>query len=902
MKKILVLLVAVLLIIPTLVQADEKLLGVMDFDLANEIQEDTDLIKYLFDKAGTSRDEAHITRDFIDGTVRRSAGNIISPHFVECWEDPYYMPRWTKRVTGSLRGIYKRPDAMFQYFLSSQVRTGYMTNWYMAYMPTVDVDEEKPLEKALEDLYEGMNEWQESMYEAYVVKFQIGNTRFTVNDKEYESLVAPVIVDGSTFIPIRALTESLGAVVEFDSNTRTVFIRFSDIDDIHIELKIDNKTALVNGKEIELDKPAMIIANSMMIPLRFIADTLGFEIDFIASEKRIILTRVMQSFEDIKAKNLEAIKGIDLTTQEYIATYLLQMKRTGRYRDYALRELPKDRWEDLHIMGRYHMISSKDETNDEFMKYLEEIYPEDGSQIQWDMAHDFDYNDMYYGAAPLITTTESLKAFILKPIEKTADDSQGKPIDLAKYNFELELPYGKFAFNGKSENNTYDCKDYYSIIDLGGNDTYNGPAASTYKVDRPVSTVIDWKGNDTYESDKTISCSQGFGMMGVGILLDYKGDDSYTSYDNAQGGCFFGVGILHDEGGDDVYYGRNIVQGGASFGVGTLLDVGGNDLYYSLMTSQGFGYVGGCGMLVDSEGNDTYLGETGHKGEGWSRTGRPGEGWGLQTAATGGHDNDRNYTFVQGAGWGRRADMGDGHGMGGGTGILLDVAGNDFYECGVYGQATGYWFGTGILNDIEGDDEYHGSFFVQSGTAHMGLTELLDEAGDDTYQVFKAISNGGAHDFSNTWFIDKQGDDKYLMYDIYDELDDEGNPTGETYKYAGGELCGGAITNSHGVHIDYGGDDYYEMYTARSLGYCLQRTGPAGDSYRHFEWNVGLFINRGGNDLYKRTWERENNVPEEWPQPDNNSCWKQVTQPGNLDYSIGFGLDVDKGVVPEAEW
>ncbi|MEZ4813186.1 MAG: hypothetical protein R2883_06905 [Caldisericia bacterium] len=509
---------------------------------------------------------------------------------------------------------------------------------------------------------------------------------------------------------------------------------------------------------------------------------------------------------------------------------------------------------------------------------------------------------------PLITITEELKKFFADPREdSTEKDADGKAIpgneiNLSKYNFELTLPFGKFAFNGKNEDNSWECDDYYSIIDLAGSDTYLGNAASTGMISRPVSTVIDWAGDDLYSSDKTTVCSQAFGMMGVGILVDHAGNDEYKAYDNAQGGSFFGVGILLDEGGDDIFYGRNVTQGAGQFGVGNLLNFGGDDLYYCLGTSQAFGFVGGCGILADSEGDDTYLGETGYEGEGWSRTGKPGDGWGLQTAANHGHDNERNYTFVQGAGWGSRADMGDGHGMGGGIGILLDCKGDDFYECGVYGQATGYWFGTGILNDIEGNDSYRGSFFVQSGTAHMGLTELLDESGDDTYQVFKAISNGGAHDFSNSWFIDKEGDDNYLMYNVYNEYDDDGNKTGETYKYAGGELCGGAITNSHGVHIDYGGDDNYELYTARSLGYCLQRTGPAGDSQRHWEWNVGLYINRGGNDTYNRTWEQENGVSEAWPEVANNACWKQVKQPGNLSLSIGFGLDVEEGIVPEAEW
>ncbi len=906
MKKLIVLLVAICLIIPAFVSADEVLIGVMDFDLENEITAETDLLGYLLEKGGTNREESHITRDTIDNIVARSAGNMVSPHFVECWEDPYYLPRWTKRVTGSLRKSAGKSNAMFNYFLSSQIRTGYLTIWHPRYMPTMDVDEEKPLEKALEEIY--TDEWKNDFTETFRVDMQIGNQNFKTSEGERIVEVAPIIVKGSTYVELRGFAEVFGADVSWDTATRVATITFEYMT---IDLSGDEGWAKVDGVKVPMTSPLLTVNGRLMLPVRFVSDQIGFIVEYEASAKTITIIQGVGKLQRNKQMeiNLEAVQSIDnLKVRNLLARYLLHMKRTGKYRDFALRKLPKDRYQDMANIGRYLHLSSKDYDDEEFVKHLEETLPDDETELMWDMAHDFDYNNIYYATTPLITMTDELKRFFADPREDSTEKDEdgkaipGEEIDLSQYDIELTLPFGKFAFNGKSEDNKWESEDYYSIIDLAGDDTYFGPAASTANIDRPVSTVIDWDGDDYYFSEKSTPCSQGFGMMGVGILIDHAGNDEYKAYDNAQGGSFFGVGILLDEGGDDVFYGRNVVQGAGQFGVGNLINFGGDDLYYCLGTSQAFGFVGGFGMLVDSEGDDTYLGETGHTGEGWSRTGRDGDGWGLQTAATGGHDNSRNYTFVQGAGWGRRADMGDGHGMGGGTGILLDCKGNDFYECGVYGQATGYWFGTGILNDIEGDDTYRGSFFVQSGTAHMGLTELLDEAGNDTYQVFKAISNGGAHDFSNSWFIDKAGDDRYLMYDTFDELDEDGEPTSETYKYAGGELNGGAITNSHAIHIDYGGDDYYELYTARSLGYCLQRTGPAGDSYRHWEWNVGIYINRGGADTYKRIWERETKVSEDWPEASNNSCWKQVTQPGNLDLSVGFGLDVEEGIVPEVEW
>lgn len=906
MKKWIVLLVAVCLIIPSFANADEVLVGEMDFDLSAEISEDTDLLGYLLEKGNTNREESHITRVNIDNIIDRSASGMVSPHFIDCWEDPYYLPRWTKRVTGGLRNYVDKSSGMFNFFLSSQIRTGYLTIWHPRYMPTIDTDPEYPLKKAIEEICN--EEWLNTFEELDTIVMKINEKEFTVGGKDDTFLTPPMLNNGIVYVELKKFFDDIASRCIWDGGNQIMTI---ECEYITIVFYIKDNKIEINGRLFEIPHPYIIRNSQAMMPAKLVSEALGYTYHFDDDTGAIEIVRglgIPQKKAIIKA-NLDTLQSMDnQKLNDLLARYLLHLKRTGEYRDRALRKLPKDRHDDMLNIGRYNHLSNKDFDDEEFIEYLKETLPDDEVELVFDLAHDFDYNNMYYATTPLITIIDELKSFLSDPREdSTEKDEEGKaipgePIDLSNYELDLTLPFGKFAFSGKSNDNVWNGDKYYSIIDLGGDDTYTGSVASTAIDGRPVSTCIDWSGNDKYISDKNTPCSQGFGMLGVGILVDHEGDDEYYSYDNAQGGSFFGVGILLDEAGNDFFFGRQTVQGAGQFGVANLLNFGGDDIYYALGTSQGFGFCGGCGILADSEGNDMYIGETGHKGEGWSRLSREGEGWGLQTAATGGHDNDRNYSFVQGAGWGRRADMGDGHGLGGGTGILLDCKGDDFYECGVYGQATGYWFGTGILNDIEGNDSYRGSFFVQSGTAHMGLTELLDESGDDTYQVFKAISNGGAHDFSNSWFIDKLGNDKYYMYDVYDQLDEDGNPTGETYKYAGGELCGGAITNSHAVHIDYDGDDYYELYTARSLGYCLQRTGPAGDSYRHHEWNVGLYINRGGEDVYKRVWDRENNVPEGWPSASNNACWKEVTQPGNLALSIGFGLDIDKGVVPEAEW
>ena len=52
----------------------------------------------------------------------------------------------------------------------------------------------------------------------------VGNRGALVNDKMLTLPVAPFIQNGSTFVPVRFVSEALGAAVKWDSTSKTVFI------------------------------------------------------------------------------------------------------------------------------------------------------------------------------------------------------------------------------------------------------------------------------------------------------------------------------------------------------------------------------------------------------------------------------------------------------------------------------------------------------------------------------------------------------------------------------------------------------------------------------------------------------------------------------------------------------
>lgn len=566
----------------------------------------------------------------------------------------------------------------------------------------------------------------------------------------------------------------------------------------------------------------------------------------------------------------DTLKSVPAELQNYIAKLVMCAENAKFYRDRALRNFSRTRWNDAYISAVRNFSGQSWETGDK------EI---DDNIINWDLGQVMDYDDLYTGAAMSIRGIVEMESALADWAKVLTETNQAK-LDLSGVKFEFDTLLGKIAFNGRTEDNTYQGEDYLVIIDLGGNDTYKGAVAAAYKLEHPVSILIDNAGNDTYIADKTTPCAQGAGLLGYGFLVDNGGNDTFTAVNNAQGMCYFGVGILWDRGGDDSFKAHTAAQGSAAFGIANLVKTGGNDSYYAYYVSQGFGFIGAYGCLIDTDGNDKYVAEP----------------YDIIHQAKLGHDNLRNYTFCQGAGWGQRGDIFGGHSMAGGTGILQDLSGNDWYECGVYGQATAYWYSTGILHDKSGDDHYEGSFFVQSSGVHMGITMLLEESGNDTYHAWRAISQAGAHDLAVSFLVDKAGNDKYSAWGWKDEKGAQTLTNTGKKGQDGGVFLGSAINNTIAMFVNIGGDDSYEFYTKDAFAWSNQNAEPG--TWRYENFNLGMFIDIGGKDDYQNLVEPP---PEGLDSPKNNSSWSRMNMERvNKNKVFSMGIDIEKGKVPEA--
>ncbi|MFD0694955.1 stalk domain-containing protein [Paenibacillus sp. GCM10027628] len=116
-----------------------------------------------------------------------------------------------------------------------------------------------------------------------------------VDGQQLNFEVSPVIQDGTTLVPMRAVFEKLGLKVEWNASAKTIT---GTKDGLSIQMQIGNKEVSVNGKIISLEVAPNIIEGSTLVPLRFVGEASGNEIAWDGTNRRI----------DVKSKgNVNAI-------------------------------------------------------------------------------------------------------------------------------------------------------------------------------------------------------------------------------------------------------------------------------------------------------------------------------------------------------------------------------------------------------------------------------------------------------------------------------------------------------------------------------------------------------------------------------------------------------------------
>jgi len=91
-------------------------------------------------------------------------------------------------------------------------------------------------------------------------------------DQPIQFVIPPVVLGGHTMCQVRPLAETLGATVTWDQPSQTVTIRR---DDRVARCSVGSEVGVVAGVGYLLVEPPALVNESVIVPLRFVADALG---------------------------------------------------------------------------------------------------------------------------------------------------------------------------------------------------------------------------------------------------------------------------------------------------------------------------------------------------------------------------------------------------------------------------------------------------------------------------------------------------------------------------------------------------------------------------------------------------------------------------------------------------
>lgn len=97
----------------------------------------------------------------------------------------------------------------------------------------------------------------------------------------------PPIIEGSrVLVPLRGIFEKMGATVEWRPASRTVLAaRGTTL----VELTIGSRIAKVSDRPVTLDVPALIIRGRTLVPLRFISESLGAQVEWHPAARTVLI-------------------------------------------------------------------------------------------------------------------------------------------------------------------------------------------------------------------------------------------------------------------------------------------------------------------------------------------------------------------------------------------------------------------------------------------------------------------------------------------------------------------------------------------------------------------------------------------------------------------------------------
>lgn len=190
--------------------------------------------------------------------------------------------------------------------------------------------------------------------------------------------VPPVIKGGRTLVPVRVIAEGLGAEVDWNAEKKTAEITRNGQ---KLVLTLNSRQAVVNGKPVQLDTPPVINQQRMLLPLRFVGESLGITVGWENNNRTVIANETPQAALNGQ-KAPEAVKFYQVNDTLYMTAQTIadqfglknhSWKRPERGLNMdGLLALPLDQMES-ELGGTFTWSQKKNQVEIERISYLTDV-------------------------------------------------------------------------------------------------------------------------------------------------------------------------------------------------------------------------------------------------------------------------------------------------------------------------------------------------------------------------------------------------------------------------------------------------------------------------------------------------------------------------------------------------
>jgi N-acetylmuramoyl-L-alanine amidase len=143
----------------------------------------------------------------------------------------------------------------------------------------------------------------------HAAKSEVLIPKLILDGKLLKPLIPPEVMDKTVMVPVRIVTENLGYKVDYDNRKKQVVVS-NGIK--QLVMTLDQSTAYLDKEPMKMTMPPTSKANNLLIPLRFLGDSLDVQVFWDNINKSVFLYSPTSTDTD-QPSNSDPGKGSDTT-------------------------------------------------------------------------------------------------------------------------------------------------------------------------------------------------------------------------------------------------------------------------------------------------------------------------------------------------------------------------------------------------------------------------------------------------------------------------------------------------------------------------------------------------------------------------------------------------------------